>query len=71
MRFASFITGSRETYGVLAGGSLREPDDDIRSQCPDLRSAIAAGKLAEIESSASGATHSIASVQILPLIPNP
>jgi 2-keto-4-pentenoate hydratase/2-oxohepta-3-ene-1,7-dioic acid hydratase in catechol pathway len=71
MRFASFITGGRETYGVLAGDSLREPDDDIRSQCPDLRSAIAAGKLAELGSSATGATHGIASIEFLPLIPNP
>jgi len=71
MKLASFEVGNRETYGVLVGDVLREPDDGFRASCPDLRSAIAAGRLRELESSDSGATHDVDSVRFLPLIPHP
>jgi 2-keto-4-pentenoate hydratase/2-oxohepta-3-ene-1,7-dioic acid hydratase in catechol pathway len=71
MKLASFKTGNRETYGVLAGDTLREPDDVFRASYPNLRSAIAGDKLALLEASNAGATHDVDSVQFLPLIPNP
>jgi 2-keto-4-pentenoate hydratase/2-oxohepta-3-ene-1,7-dioic acid hydratase in catechol pathway len=71
MKLASFRMENRETYGVLSGGALREPDDVFRAAYPDLRSAIAAGKLEELEASDTGATHAVDAVRFLPLIPNP
>lgn len=71
MRLASFQTGDQQSYGVVDGDRLREPDDAFRSQYPDLRAAIAAGKLAELAAGASGASHAIDSARFLPPIPNP
>lgn len=71
MRLASFQSGDQRSYGVVDEGRVREPDDAFRSVYPDLRAAIAAGKLAELDASASGPSHAIESVRFLPLIPNP
>lgn len=71
MKFASFKTGDRETYGVVDGDALQEPSDAFRSLHPDLRSVIEADKLAELEACDRAATHAVDSVQFLPLIPNP
>jgi len=71
MKLASFETENRATYGVLTGDMLREPDEAFRTLYPDLRSAIAADKLADLENSGTGASYVIDSIRFLPLIPAP
>ena len=71
MKLASFETDNRATYGILAGDTLREPDDAFRATYPDLRSAIAAGTHVELEGGRTGASHAVDSVRFLPLIPAP
>lgn len=71
MKLASFKANNRSTYGVLAGDELREPGEAFRARHPDLRSAIAAGALAELESGDPAASYAVDSVQFLPLIPHP
>ena len=71
MKLASFIVGTRETYGVLEGNCIREPDDAFHASYPDLRSVITADKLALLQGSKAGVVHEVDSVQFLPLIPNP
>jgi len=71
MKLASFKVNNKSTYGVLSGGELREPGNAFRARYPDLRSAIAAGALEELESSDIEASYDVDSVQFLPLIPNP
>ena len=71
MKFASFKIGDRETYGVISSNTLREVNDAFRSSYPDLRSAIAANKLIELEAATVDTAHEVDSVQFLPLIPNP
>lgn len=71
MQLASFEVDNKPTYGVLSGDELREPGDAFRAHYPDLRAAITAGVLGEMESTDVAATYDIDSVQFLPLIPNP
>jgi len=71
MKLASFTVQDRQTYGVLAGDTLREPADEFRSRFPDLRSAIAGGELASLVAQDPAAMFEIESVQFLPVIPNP
>ena len=71
MKLASFRTQDRQTYGVLDGGSLREPGTRLRASYPTLRSALAAGALEEIGADASGALFATAELEFLPLIPQP
>ena len=71
MKLASFETDNRATYGILAGDTLREPDDAFLATYPDLRSAIAAGKLDELQRGRTGASHAVDAVRFLPLIPAP
>jgi 2-keto-4-pentenoate hydratase/2-oxohepta-3-ene-1,7-dioic acid hydratase in catechol pathway len=71
MKLASFKIGGRETYGVLSEDTLREVNDAFRASYPDLRAAIAAGKLPELKASTSDVALDVESVRFLPLIPNP
>jgi len=71
MKLASFKVNNKSTYGVLSGDELREPGNAIRARFPDLRSAIAAGALAELESVDIAASYDVDTVQFLPPIPNP
>ena len=71
MKLASFKVNNKSTYGVLSGDVLHEPGDAFQARYPDLRSAIAAGALEELESSDIEASYDVDSVQFLPLIPNP
>jgi len=71
MKLASFKIGDRETYGTISADTLREANDAFRSSYPDLRSAIAANKVSELETATSDAAHLLDSVRFLPLIPNP
>lgn len=71
MKFASFKIGDRETYGAMSSDTLWEVNDAFRSSYPDLRSAIAANKLSELEAATLDTAHEVDSVRFLPLIPNP
>jgi len=71
VKLASFIANNKSTYGVLAGDELLEPGDDLRARYPDLRAAIAANVLGELDSAEVAATYAVDTVQFLPLIPNP
>jgi len=71
VKLASFIANNKSTYGVLAGDELLEPGDAFRARYPDLRAAIAADVLGELESGEIAASYAVDSVQFLPLIPNP
>jgi 2-keto-4-pentenoate hydratase/2-oxohepta-3-ene-1,7-dioic acid hydratase in catechol pathway len=72
MKLASFRVGNKASYGVLRGELLCEPGDEFQTRYPDLRAAIAADALCELEASATGgATHAVDTVQYLPLIPQP
>jgi 2-keto-4-pentenoate hydratase/2-oxohepta-3-ene-1,7-dioic acid hydratase in catechol pathway len=71
MKLASFETENRTTYGILVGDTLREADDAFRTTYPDLRSAIAGGKLVDLEREQTGAIHALDSIKFLPLIPAP
>ncbi len=71
MKLASFKVGGNQSYGVLSGDALLEPSDAYRACYPDLRAAVAAGKLAELETADIAASYDVNSVQFLPPIPNP
>ena len=71
MRLASFQSRDQQSYGLVDGQSLREPDKAFRVRYPDLRSVLASGKLAELAANASAVTRDIDSVIFLPLIPKP
>ncbi len=71
MKLASFKISGRDTYGVLANDSLREPGEMFRSSYPNLCSVIAADKLPVLAADISGVAHDLDSVQFLPLIPDP
>ena len=71
MKYASFRIDGRDTYGAYSADVVREADRGFRARCPDLRSAIAAGALGEMEAALTGAELPVDSVQFLPLIPHP
>jgi len=72
MRFSSFLSGEVPTYGAVTDGVIRAVSKKFRTVYPDLKSAIAAGKLAEAaEAAASGESLDANSIQFEPVIPNP
>ncbi|MBP7566398.1 MAG: fumarylacetoacetate hydrolase family protein, partial [Burkholderiaceae bacterium] len=73
MRFASFEHQGRATWGVATDDGFRQVPADLAGACPDLRSAIAAGRLAEIgaATAARGEVRRTADVRLLPVIPDP
>ena len=71
MKLVSFKIGDKQSYGVLLGDKIREPDDAFRDQYPDLRAVIAANKLPDLEHVECAAMHQFDAVECLPLIPNP
>ena len=71
MKLVSFKIGDKETYGVMSGDKIKEASDAFRSSCPHLRSAIAAGKLSELEASARDVALDADSLQFMPPVPNP
>ena len=71
MKLVSFKIGDKETYGVMSGDKIKEASDAFRSSCPHLRSAIAAGKLSELETNARDVALDADSLQFMPPVPNP
>lgn len=73
MRFASFRHGGEETYGVLEREVLIAAPKSLRADLPDLKSAIASGRLLEIGGGIMkrGSPVGAGDAQLRPVIPNP
>ncbi len=72
MKFASFKINGATTWGLIDGTEAVDLGAALRGQFPDLKSAIAAGALAQAAAAApKAARHPIASITWLPVIPNP
>jgi 2-keto-4-pentenoate hydratase/2-oxohepta-3-ene-1,7-dioic acid hydratase in catechol pathway len=72
MKFASFEINGAKTWGLIDGNEAVDLGAVLRARFPDLKSAIAAGALAEAANAAAKATrHPLASLTWLPVIPNP
>lgn len=74
MGFTSFEWHGRQTYGIWKDAhTYLEAPEAFRLQYPDLKSAIAADRLAELEATtlAQGRAIPAADARLLPVIPNP
>jgi 2-keto-4-pentenoate hydratase/2-oxohepta-3-ene-1,7-dioic acid hydratase in catechol pathway len=72
MKFASFKVNNSTSWGVIDGEQALDVGALLRDRFPDLKSAIAAGALAEAGAmAAKAARHPIADITWLPVIPNP
>jgi len=72
MKFASFRVNGTKSWGLIDGEQAVDLGALLRDRFPDLKSAIAAGALAEVASLAGkAATYPLANVVWLPVIPNP
>lgn len=71
MRVVSFEVDGGRSYGAVDGDYLIEASDAFRSRCPDLRSVLEAGALADLEADSGGQRHALAGLRFLPTIPNP
>jgi 2-keto-4-pentenoate hydratase/2-oxohepta-3-ene-1,7-dioic acid hydratase in catechol pathway len=70
MKLVSFIDPlGVETYGTITGDRVRDAGATLRSKYADLRAVLAAGAMAELEG--IGVEIDVASVTLLPPIPNP
>lgn len=70
MKFVSFRHNGRPAYGSLVDGVVRSVDDDFLRRHPDLKSALAADALADVERS-RGEELDAATIELHPVIPNP
>jgi 2-keto-4-pentenoate hydratase/2-oxohepta-3-ene-1,7-dioic acid hydratase in catechol pathway len=72
MKFASFKISGPASWGLIDGEEAVDLGALFRDRFPDLKSAIAAGALAEVAAAAARAErHPIAKITWLPVIPNP
>jgi 2-keto-4-pentenoate hydratase/2-oxohepta-3-ene-1,7-dioic acid hydratase in catechol pathway len=71
MRFVSFTDNGRLLYGPCAAGMVRACSADFLARFPDLKSAIAAGRLREAAESADGDPVATREIAFAPVIPNP
>lgn len=72
MKFASFDIDAAASWGLVEGDSVADLGPVLRERYPDLKSAIAAGALAEAAKFAAGARrHPLSRIKFLPVIPNP
>jgi len=72
MKFASFKINGPASWGLIDGEEAVDLGALFRDRLPDLKSAIAAGALAEVSSAAArAARHPVAKITWLPVIPNP
>jgi 2-keto-4-pentenoate hydratase/2-oxohepta-3-ene-1,7-dioic acid hydratase in catechol pathway len=72
MKFASFKINGPASWGLIDGEEAVDLGALFRDRLPDLKSAIAAGALAEVASAAArAARHPVAKITWLPVIPNP
>lgn len=72
MKFASFTLNGAASWGLIDGEAVVDVGALLRDRYPDLKSAIAAGALAEAAAAATkAARHPLAAITWLPVIPNP
>jgi 2-keto-4-pentenoate hydratase/2-oxohepta-3-ene-1,7-dioic acid hydratase in catechol pathway len=72
MKFASFKINGAASWGLIDGADAADLGALLRDRFIDLKSAIAAGALAEAAAAAGkAARHRLAAVTWLPVIPNP
>ena len=73
MKLASYQHGKTTSYGIVEGDDIIDLGSRFGPECPTLRSALAAKSLSDLKNAAAGAAadHSLASVQLLPVIPEP
>jgi 2-keto-4-pentenoate hydratase/2-oxohepta-3-ene-1,7-dioic acid hydratase in catechol pathway len=72
MKFASFKFNGATSWGLVDGSEVADLGAALRERFPDLKSAIAAGRLAEAAKAAGkAARHPLAKITWLPVIPNP
>ena len=74
MRFVSFETAARQTYGVWQDEDhWLEAPADFRATYPDLKSVIAANQLQALDAAARQAGHTVkaSAARLLPVIANP
>jgi 2-keto-4-pentenoate hydratase/2-oxohepta-3-ene-1,7-dioic acid hydratase in catechol pathway len=70
MKLISFRTGEHTSYGALVDGKVADFGMIAGSQTPDLRAAIAQGRLADLSERARPEAP-LSSVELLPALPNP
>jgi Domain of unknown function (DUF2437) len=70
MRLASFRIGDRDTWGMVEGDQVLDLGKVYGERFTGLRSVIAAGAYAELRGAAA-AKVPLASVTLLPVIPDP
>jgi 2-keto-4-pentenoate hydratase/2-oxohepta-3-ene-1,7-dioic acid hydratase in catechol pathway len=72
MKFASFKINGAASWGLIDGADAVDLGTLLRDRFVDLKSAIAAGALAEAAAAAGkAARHPLAAISWLPVIPNP
>jgi 2-keto-4-pentenoate hydratase/2-oxohepta-3-ene-1,7-dioic acid hydratase in catechol pathway len=72
MKFASFKIGNTASWWLVEGDDIADLGALLGERYPDLKSAIAAGALAEAAAAASKARrHALKDIAWLPVIPNP
>ena len=72
MKFASFEIDSAASWGLVEGDTVADLGAVLGDRYPDLKSAIAAGTLAEAAGAATRAKrHPLSKIAFLPVIPNP
>ncbi|WP_406857799.1 fumarylacetoacetate hydrolase family protein [Alsobacter sp. KACC 23698] len=72
MRFISFKTGGRPSWGLVDGDDVVDLGALFGAQAPDLKTAIAAGLLPQARARASqGVRVPLSAIEWLPVIPNP
>jgi len=72
MKFASFSINGTPSWGLIDGAEAADLGALFRDRFPDLKSAIAAGALAEAARAAGNAArYPVAKITWLPVIPNP
>lgn len=72
MRFASFRTGTKASWGLIEGDEAVDVGAVVAAELADLKSAIAAGALAAVARRASEAKrYPVRGLTWLPVIPNP
>lgn len=73
MKLMSYVTSTRQSFGVLEGDRIVDLGSRLGPTCPDLRAALQGGKLAQIAQLVKGAPtdYHINEVVFLPVIPNP
>lgn len=73
MRFASYFTGNRSSFGLVEGDRIYDLGSRFGEGCPDLKTAIQQARLKDIKSLIAGADADfhVNDIEFLPTIPNP